>query len=91
MPQNLTKPKRLLKPHKLKQKSQEFAQAHSSKHNKGKGSKCGEPDTTPSALAIVKENQESAMKALEAAKLTINTAGAKAFELYGNLLSNEAR
>ncbi len=40
---------------------------------------------------MAKANYKSATKALEAAKLTVTTAGAKAFELYGNFLSNEAR
>ena len=34
---------------------------------------------------------ENAKQALEAVKLTITSEGVKAFELYGNLLSNEAR
>ena len=44
-----------------------------------------------SAVAMAKVNYKSATKALEAAKLTITMAGVKAFDLYGNPLSNEAR
>jgi hypothetical protein len=38
-----------------------------------------------------KSAYEKATQALDAAKLAIMTEGAKAFELYGNLLSDEAR
>ena len=40
---------------------------------------------------MAKANYESATKALEAAKLTVTKAQAKAFKLYGNLLSDKAR
>ena len=40
---------------------------------------------------MAKANQESAVQALEAAKLAVTMAGAKVFELYGNLLSGDAR
>ena len=45
----------------------------------------------PSALAIVKAAYEKALKAIDATKLAIATEETKALELYGNLLSNEAR
>ena len=70
----------------------EFVQARNSQQKgKNKGSKVGESKTTPTALTIAKANHESALKALEAAKLSVTMAGVKAFELYENLLSNEAR
>ena len=42
-------------------------------------------------LASTKVNHKKAIKAVEAAKLAIPMGGVKAFELYGNLLSNKAR
>ncbi len=42
-------------------------------------------------LATVKKAHKEATKKVEEAKLTVTTAGAKLFELYGNLLSDEAR
>eukprot|EP00804_Cyclotella_cryptica_P011134 CCRYP_019068-RA/>CCRYP_019068-RA protein AED:0.16 eAED:0.56 QI:0/0/0/1/1/1/2/0/232 len=57
----------------------EYMQLRSSKKKK-KGNKGNAP-----AL------DDKAIKALEAAKLAVTTAGAKPFELYGNLLSDEAR
>jgi hypothetical protein len=61
---------------------------------KKKDNKGDAPDTTtegvPPALAEAKALCNKALKALEAAKLTVTMAGAKPFELYGNLLSDEA-
>ena len=62
-------------------------QLHNSEKYKGEGNKGGESDGTPSVVAMAKAYYISATKALEAAKLTITTAGA----LRRNLLSNEAR
>ncbi len=42
------------------------------------------------ALAAVKAAYEKALKAIETAKLAASTAGTKPFEIYGNLLSDEA-
>eukprot|EP00804_Cyclotella_cryptica_P020405 CCRYP_012622-RA/>CCRYP_012622-RA protein AED:0.45 eAED:1.00 QI:0/0/0/1/1/1/2/0/438 len=62
---------------------------------KKKGNKQDVPGTTaeavPPALAEAKACYDKTLKALEAAKLAVTTAGAKPFELYGNLLSDEAR
>ncbi len=67
-------------------------QARNSKQRgKNKGNKGGESETTPTTLTIAKANHKSVLKALETTKLTVTTAGAKAFKLYGNLLSDEAR
>ena len=71
--------------------SGDYAQLRNSEQRgKNKGSKGGESKTTPTTLTNAKANHNSALKALEAAKLAVTTAGAKAFELYGNLLSNKA-
>ena len=43
-------------------------------------------DTTPSPLAC-----KMAAKSVEEAKLAVTTEGVKLFEVYGNLLSDEAR
>ena len=43
------------------------------------------------ALAATKAAYEKALKAIETAKLAVTTAATKLFELYGNLLSDEAR
>eukprot|EP00804_Cyclotella_cryptica_P028158 CCRYP_011021-RA/>CCRYP_011021-RA protein AED:0.58 eAED:1.00 QI:0/-1/0/1/-1/1/1/0/134 len=62
---------------------------------KKKGNKGDAPGATPEAvlpaLAEAKALYDKALKALEAAKLAVTMAGAKPFELYRNLLSNEAR
>jgi hypothetical protein len=42
------------------------------------------------ALVAAKAAYEKALKAIETAKLAVTMAGAKLFELYRNLLSNEA-
>ena len=42
-------------------------------------------------LAISKAGHKMAVMAIEDAKLAITTEGVKAFELYGNLLSDQAR
>jgi hypothetical protein len=51
-------------------------------------------ESTPSAsksLVAAKSAYKKAKQAVEAAKLAAKTEGTKAFELYGNLLSDEAR
>eukprot|EP00804_Cyclotella_cryptica_P015307 CCRYP_005411-RB/>CCRYP_005411-RB protein AED:0.38 eAED:1.00 QI:0/0/0/1/0/0/2/0/442 len=62
---------------------------------KKKGSKGDAPGTTAKAvspaLAEAKALYGKALKALEAVKLAVTTTGAKPFELYGNLLSDEPR
>eukprot|EP00804_Cyclotella_cryptica_P007465 CCRYP_002661-RA/>CCRYP_002661-RA protein AED:0.40 eAED:1.00 QI:0/-1/0/1/-1/1/1/0/374 len=62
---------------------------------KKKGNKQDAPSTTaeavPPALAEATAYYDKALKALEARKLAITTAGAKPFKLYGNLLSDKAR
>ena len=41
-------------------------------------------------LALAKADHEKAAWAIAAARLTVTTEGAKAFELYANLLSDKA-
>jgi hypothetical protein len=73
----------------------EYVQVHSSKKknkgNKPEGSKSEGTNPNLEALVAAKATYERALKATEAAKLAVTTAGAMLFELYGNLLSNEAR
>eukprot|EP00804_Cyclotella_cryptica_P011700 CCRYP_020713-RA/>CCRYP_020713-RA protein AED:0.12 eAED:0.73 QI:0/0/0/1/0/0/2/0/369 len=61
---------------------------------KKKGNKQDAPGTTAEAaspaLVEAKAAYDKVLKALEDAKLAVATAGAKPFELYGNLLSDEA-
>jgi hypothetical protein len=69
---------------------------NSKKKKKGKqGEAAGTAGTNPepvsAELTAAKANYEKAVTAAEAAKLTVTTAGAKPFKLYGNLLSDEAR
>eukprot|EP00804_Cyclotella_cryptica_P002897 CCRYP_020869-RA/>CCRYP_020869-RA protein AED:0.31 eAED:0.75 QI:0/0/0/1/1/1/3/0/338 len=62
---------------------------------KKKGNKQDAPGTTAEAaspaLVEAKATYDKVLKALEDAKLAVATAGLKPFELYGNLLSDEAR
>jgi hypothetical protein len=78
----------------------EYVKLRSSERKKNKGNKPeGKPEgsksevTSPDseALTAAKAFYEKALKAVETAKLAVTTAGAKLFELYGNLLSDEAR
>eukprot|EP00804_Cyclotella_cryptica_P013103 CCRYP_002373-RA/>CCRYP_002373-RA protein AED:0.42 eAED:1.00 QI:0/-1/0/1/-1/1/1/0/309 len=72
----------------------EYTQLCNSEKKK-KGNKGDAPGTTTEAvspaLAEAKATYDKALKALEAVKLAVTTAGAKPFKLYGNLLSNKAR
>jgi hypothetical protein len=65
------------------------------KKAKGEKEKGANPDPSPKAtpppLAVVKAAYKKAVKAVEAVKLVIIMEGAKAFKLYGNLLSEKAR
>ncbi len=73
-------------------------QLREKKENKGnkpegkpEGSKSEVTSPDSEALTAAKALYEKALKAVETAKLAVTTAGAKLFELYGNLLSDEAR
>jgi len=58
---------------------------------KGKGNKGESTPTASESLEAAKKAYEKATHAVDAAKLAVTTEGANAFELYGNLSSNEAR
>ena len=66
-------------------------QEKKNKGNKPKGSRSEVTNPDSEALSAAKAAYEKALKAIQEAKLAITTAGAKLFELYGNLLSDEAR
>ena len=57
---------------------------------KAKGNKGEAAPADSESLVLAKAEYEKAAQALLSAKLAIMTEGAKAFELYGNLLSDEA-
>jgi hypothetical protein len=59
--------------------------------NKPEGNKLEVTNPDSEALGATKATYEKALKAIEAAKLAVTPAEAKLFELYGNLLSDEAR
>ena len=70
---------------------EEYAQVRTSERKKAKGNKGEAMSADPESLALTKAEYEKATQALLAAKIAVTTAGAKAFELYANLLSDEAR
>ena len=75
----------------LEIKKDEYAQVRSMEKKKTKGNP-GEGVPAPSeSLVAAKTAYEKAKQAAEAAKLAAAMEGANPFELYRNLLSNEAR
>jgi hypothetical protein len=66
-------------------------QVHSSERKKNKGNQGEGIPAASESLVAAKSAYKKAKQAVEATKLTATTEGAKPFELYGNLLSNEAR
>ena len=68
-----------------------YATVRSSEKKKAKGNKGEATPGDSESLALAKAVYEKAMQAVASAKLTVTTEGAKAFKLYGNLLSDEAR
>jgi len=62
-----------------------------SQRKKAEGNKGECAPTAAESLVAAKSAYEKSAQALDAAKLTVMTEGAKAFKLYGNLLSDEAR
>jgi hypothetical protein len=72
-----------------KKKSKGKPEGKSEGKAEGNKSEVTNPDSE--ALKAAKAAYETALKAVETAKLAVTTAGAKLFELYGNLLSDEAR
>ncbi len=68
----------------------DYARVRTSEKKKAKGNK-GEATLADSEpLALAKAEYKKAAQALSAAKLAVMTEGAKAFELYANLLLDEA-
>jgi hypothetical protein len=75
----------------LEIKKEEYAQVHSSERKKTKGNPGEGIPAASESLVAAKSAYEKAKQAVEATKLTDTTEVAKAFKLYGNLLSDEAR
>ena len=72
-------------------RKEEYAQVHNSEKKKNKGNPGESVPAASESLVAAKSAYEKAKQAVEAAKLAATMEGAKAFKLYGNLLSNEAR
>jgi hypothetical protein len=70
---------------------QEYAQVCTLERKKNKGNPGEGVHATSESLVAAKTAYDKAKQALEAAKLAAMMEIAKAFELYGNLLSDEAR
>ena len=75
----------------LEIKKEEYAQVRTSEKRKNKGKPGEGVPAASESLVAAKTAYEKAKQAVEAAKLASTTEGAKAFKLYGNLLSDEAR
>jgi len=76
----------------LEIKKEEYTQVCSLERKKTKGNQGESVPTVPESLVAAKSAYEKAKQAvLDAVKLAATTDGAKAFEFYGNLLSDEAR
>jgi hypothetical protein len=75
----------------LEIKKDEYAQVHSSERKTTKGNQGESIPAASESLVAAKSAYKKAKQAVDAAKLATMMEGAKAFELYGNLLSDEAR
>jgi hypothetical protein len=75
----------------LEIKKEEYAQVCSLERKKTKGNPGEGIPAASESLVAAKSAYKKAKQAVESVKLTTTTEIAKAFELYGNLLSNEAR
>jgi hypothetical protein len=75
----------------LEIKKEEHAQVCSSERKKSKGNPGESASAASESLVAAKSAYKKAKHAVDAAKPAATTEGAKAFELYGNLLSDEAR
>ncbi len=76
---------------KKKSKGKPEGKPEGKSEGKSEGNKSEGTNPDSEALKAAKAAYATALKAIETAKLTVTTAGAKLFELYGNLLSDEAR
>ena len=74
-----------------KAKKDDYTQVCSTENKKTKGNQGEGIPAASESLVAVKTAYEKAKQAVEAAKFAIMTERVKAFKLYGNLLSNEAR
>ena len=72
-------------------KKEEYVKVRTSERKKNKGNTGEDAPAASESLVAARTAYEKAKQAVEAAKLAVTTEGAKAFELYGNLLSDEAR
>jgi hypothetical protein len=72
-------------------KKEEYTQVRTSEKRKNKGIPGEGASAASESLVAAKTAYDKAKQALEAVKLATATEIAKAFELYGNLLYNEAR
>jgi hypothetical protein len=68
-----------------------YAQVRNSERRKAKGNKRERALAASDSLEAAKLAYKKATHAVDATKLAIMMEGVKAFKLYGNLLSNEAR
>jgi hypothetical protein len=75
----------------LEMKKEEYAIIRTSEKKKTKGNTDDSVPAASESLVEAKTAYEKAIQAVVAAKLTVTTEGVKAFEIYGNLLSDEAR
>jgi hypothetical protein len=75
----------------LEIKKEEYVQVRSSERKKNNGNPGESIPASSESLVAAKSAYEKAKQAVEAAKLAATTEGTKAFKLYGNLLSDEAR
>ena len=75
----------------LEFRKEEYVQVRSTEKKKSKGNSGEGVPAASESLVAAKSAHEQAKQALEAAKLAAAAEGAKPFELYGNLLSDEAR
>jgi hypothetical protein len=72
-------------------KKEEYAQVCTSERKKNKGNSGEGVPAASESLVAAKTSYNKAKQALEATQLAATTEIAKAFKLYGKLLSNEAR
>jgi hypothetical protein len=72
-------------------KKEDYVQVSSSERKKNKGYPGESIPASSESLVAARSACKNAKQAVDAAKLDVRMEGAKAFELYGNILSDEAR
>ena len=75
----------------LEIKKEEYVQVCNSERKKNNGNSGEGIHAASESLVVAKSAYDKAKEAVDAVKLTTAMEGAKAFELYRNLLSDEAR